>query len=66
VARVGSDAAGDDLPAVDRALDGSGGMDGFALALAMLREPPAGARLAFGATRALRELERVIAAIAAA
>jgi nucleoside phosphorylase len=66
VARVGSDAAGDDLPALDRALDGSGGMDGFALALAMLREPPAGARLAFGATRALRALERAIAAIAAA
>jgi hypothetical protein len=41
-------------------------MDGFALALAMLREPPAAARLAFGATQALGALERTIAAIAAA
>jgi hypothetical protein len=66
VARVGSDAAQDDLPALNRALDGSGGMDGFALALAMLREPLSGARLASGATRALAALERTIARVATA
>jgi len=64
VARVGSDGAADDLPELDRALDGSGGIDAFALALAMVRAPLRGLRLALGATRALAVLERVVAAIA--
>jgi nucleoside phosphorylase len=66
VARVGSDAAADDLPELDRALNGSGGIDGFALALAMLRAPQRGLRLALGASRALFALERVVARVAAA
>jgi ABC-type Fe3+ transport system substrate-binding protein len=66
VARVASDEVGDDLPQLDRALNGSGGIDGFALALAMLREPRRGLRLAFGALRALGALERLIASVAAA
>jgi nucleoside phosphorylase len=61
--RVGSDGASDDLPALDRALDGSGGMDGLALALAMLRRPLAGARLARNGTRALAALERTVRAL---
>jgi len=60
VARVASDGAFDDLPDLDKALDGSGGVDGFALALAMLRRPYAGARLARNGTRALAGLERTV------
>ena len=63
VARVGSDAASDDLPDLHMALDGSGGLDGFALALAMLRRPVAGARLARNGTRALAALEATIGAL---
>jgi adenosylhomocysteine nucleosidase len=66
VARIGSDGACDDLPDLDRALDGSGGLDGFALGLAMLRRPGAGFRLARNATRALRTLERAIRSLLAA
>jgi hypothetical protein len=66
VARVGSDAAGDDLPDLHMALDGSGGLDGFALALAMLRRPIAGARLARNGTHALAALEAMIGALVAA
>ena len=65
VVRVGSDAAGDDLPDLDRALDGSGGLDGLALGLAMLRRPLAGLRLARNGTRALAALERVVYALVA-
>ncbi len=61
--RVGTDGAADDLPALDRALDASGGMDGLALALAMLRQPIAGARLARNGTRALATLERAVYAL---
>ncbi len=61
--RLGSDGVADDLPALDRALDASGGMDGLALALAMLRHPVAGARLARNATRALASLERAVFAL---
>jgi nucleoside phosphorylase len=61
--RVGSDGAADDLPALDRALDGSGGMDGLALALAMVRQPIAGVRLARNGTRALGALERAVYAL---
>ena len=60
VARVASDAAGEDLPDLQMALDGSGGLDGFALALAMLRRPIAGARLARNGTRALAALEAMV------
>lgn len=60
VARVASDGAGDDLPDLDMALDGSGGIDGFALGLAMLRRPLAGLRLARNGSRALGALERTI------
>jgi nucleoside phosphorylase len=60
VVRVGSDAVHDHLPELDRALDGSGGFDGLALALAMLRRPLAGLRLASNGMRALRALERVV------
>ncbi|GAC1309890.1 MAG: hypothetical protein NVSMB19_23860 [Vulcanimicrobiaceae bacterium] len=63
VARVASDGVFDDLPELDRALDGSGGIDGFALALAMLRRPLAGARLARNGSRALAALERTVFAI---
>jgi nucleoside phosphorylase len=64
--RVASDAASDDLPALDRVLNGSGGIDGPALGLAMLRRPLLGVRLALNATRALGILRRTIAAIAGA
>lgn len=63
--RVASDAVTDELPDLDRALDGSGGLDGLALALAMLRRPRAGVRLALGATRALRALERALYSLVA-
>lgn len=66
VARIGSDAAGDDLPDLHMALDGSGGLDSFALALAMLRRPVAGARLARNGTRALAALEAMIGELVAA
>ena len=58
--RVGSDRVDEDLPELDRALDGSGGIDGFALTLAMLRRPLAGARLALNGTRALAALEAAV------
>ncbi len=61
--RIGSDGVEDDLPELDRALDGSGGIDGFALALAMLRRPIAGARLARSGTRALAALEAAVYAV---
>ena len=61
--RVGSDGVADDLPALDRALDASGGMDGLALALTMLRQPLAGVRLARNGTRALSALERAVYAL---
>jgi adenosylhomocysteine nucleosidase len=65
IVRVVSDDAGDELPAIDRALDGSGGIDDFAFALAMLRRPVAGARLARNGVRALRALERTIVTLVA-
>jgi nucleoside phosphorylase len=66
VARVASDAVGDDLPELERALDGSGGLDLFALALAMARRPLSGLRLARNGARALAALERAVHAIATA
>lgn len=66
VLRIGSDGPSDDLPALDRALDGSGGIDAFALALAMLREPRRGARLALCGMRALGALEDAAYRIASA
>jgi len=66
VARVASDAVGDDLPELERALNGSGGIDLFALALAMMRRPLAGMRLARNGTLALAALERAVYEIAAA
>jgi len=56
--RVASDGQTDDLPELGRAIDGSGGIDGFALALALLRRPLAGARLMRNGPRALAMLER--------
>jgi hypothetical protein len=61
--RVGSDGAADDLPELERALDGSGGLDGLALALAMCRHPIAGIRLARNGARALAGLERAVYAL---
>lgn len=61
--RVGSDGVADDLPALERALDASGGMDGLALALTMLRQPVAGVRLARNGVRALAALERAVYAL---
>ena len=61
--RVGSDGVDDELPELDRSLDGSGGIDGFALGLAMLRRPRAGVRLARNGMRALRALEAAVHAI---
>ena len=63
VVRVGSDGVDDALPELDRSLDGSGGMDGVALALAMLRHPVAGARLAINGLRALGALRRSVEAL---
>lgn len=65
VARVASDGASDDLPDLEMALDGSGGIDIFALALAMVRRPLAGFRLARDGTRALAALERTVYAVIA-
>jgi hypothetical protein len=66
VVRVTSDAVSDDLPELDRALDGSGGMDSFALALAFARSPLAAARLIAHATKALAALRDIVRAIVAA
>ncbi len=63
VVRVASDGPADALPDLDRALDGAGGMDGLALALAMLRRPRAGVALAINGTRALRALGRSVEAV---
>jgi nucleoside phosphorylase len=65
IVRVGSDAATYDLPDLERARNGSGGIDGFAMGLAMLRRPLAGARLALNGVRALGVLRRTIAAVVA-
>jgi len=66
VLRVASDAAGDDLPDLNAALDGSGGLEGRALALAMLRDPLAALRITRGALQALGALERAFRALGAA
>ena len=58
--RIGSDAAASALPDLDGALDSTGELDGFALALAMLRRPVAGVRLAIDGSRALAALERAV------
>jgi hypothetical protein len=63
VVRVASDGSNDTLPELDRALDGAGGMDGLALALAMLRRPVSGFRLAVNGTRALRALRDCVEAL---
>ncbi len=63
VVRVASDGSNDTLPELDRALDGAGGMDGLALALAMLRQPASGFRLAVNGTRALRALRECVEAL---
>ncbi len=63
VARVASDGVTDDLPDLHMALDGSGGLDGFALALAMTRRPLAGFHLARNGTRALAALQETIGAV---
>jgi nucleoside phosphorylase len=63
VVRVASDGSNDTLPELDRALDGAGGMDGLALALAMLRRPASGFRLAVNGTRALRALRDCVEAL---
>ena len=60
VVRVASDGAADSLPELERALDGAGGMDALALALAMTRRPRAGLRLAINGSRALRVLRRTV------
>jgi nucleoside phosphorylase len=66
VLRVGSDGPGDELPELDRALTGSGDIDSFALALAMMRAPMRAANLARNGLRALAALEDAIYHIAAA
>jgi hypothetical protein len=66
VVRVASDASADELPELDRALDGSGGIDGFALALAIARRPLRGARLVRNGIRSLAALERAVYRIAVA
>jgi len=63
VVRVASDAVGDDLPELGRALDGSGGIDDFALALAFMRSPVAAARLIANATKSLRALTVTVRAL---
>ena len=65
VVRVASDAVGDDLPELGRALDGSGGMDDFALALAFARSPIAAARLIANAMKSLRALTATVRALLA-
>jgi adenosylhomocysteine nucleosidase len=65
VVRIASDAIGDDLPDLNRALDGSGGIDSLALALAMLSRPFAAVALARNGTRALAALERIVRQLAA-
>ncbi len=65
VVRVVSDAAGDDLPELGRALNGSGGMDDTALALAFVRSPLASARLIANAMASLRALRAAIRALVA-
>jgi nucleoside phosphorylase len=66
VLRVASDAVGDDLPDLNDALDGSGGLERGALAGAMLRDPLAAARMIRGALQALGALERAFRGIGSA
>ncbi len=60
VVRVASDDVHADLPALDRTLNGSGGIDGFAFAIALARRPLAGVRLVRDGLRSLAALERAI------
>jgi nucleoside phosphorylase len=65
IVRVGSDAARHDLPDLERARDGAGGLDTSAVLLAMVRRPLAGARLAANGVRALGALRRTVSALVA-
>jgi nucleoside phosphorylase len=60
--RTASDAAGDGLPDIASAL-GPDGLDGRALAVAILRDPRAGLRLIDGGVRALGALRRSMEAV---
>jgi nucleoside phosphorylase len=64
VLRVGSDGVDEELPDIRRGIDAQGNLKGAALALALLRRPVAGARLAVHGVRALCALERALARIA--
>jgi hypothetical protein len=61
--RVGSDAAGDDLPEVNRALV-NGVLDGRRLAIQMLRAPREAAGMAWHGMLALVRLKNAISRIA--
>jgi nucleoside phosphorylase len=65
VLRVGSDGVAEDLPDLSRAVAADGTLRGGALALAMLSNPLAGARMAANGLRALGELERAMRLIVA-
>lgn len=65
VLRVASDDLAADLPALDRTLNGSGGIDGFAFSIALARRPFAGVRLIRDGLRSLAALERAIYAVCA-
>ncbi len=57
VVRVGSDRCDDDLPDLGAAVDARGDLVPWRVAMAMLRRPGAGVRLARNGMRALRALE---------
>lgn len=64
IVRVASDGPADELPDLNRALDDSGGLSGFALLGLFFSNPRAGARLAANGWRALQRLSAAIAALA--
>ncbi|MGH7728672.1 MAG: hypothetical protein ACREM2_07780 [Vulcanimicrobiaceae bacterium] len=66
VVKVASDGIDDRLPELERARDGSGGIDPSALALAFAAHPRAAARLVVASLRALAALQTSIARLTAA
>jgi adenosylhomocysteine nucleosidase len=61
--RVVSDAANDDLPDFNRALDPRGRISGLRAALAMIRSPVAAGRFLLNLRRAMRSLKQIAGAV---
>lgn len=63
IVRAASDGPDDDLPDFSAAIDANGKLRGGAVAAAMLRRPHAAWRMSAAALRALRAIERSVAAL---